>query len=138
MNSWLYFIAVIVAVLINKLIKLVIAVSRREDFSIRIFTRSGDMPSSHSAVVVAVSSMVGLLNGFDSAVFAISACFSTLVLYDAMTLRLSSGEQGLALNKILARTRQGGVDVSMGHEPAEVYMGAAIGLFSALVIFWLT
>ena len=131
MSSWAYFTAVAIAILINKLIKLVIALLHHEKFSIKIFTRSGDMPSDHSAVVTAVTASVGWLNGPSSAVFAVSFCFAALVIYDAMHLRLSSGEQGLALNKLLAENRQEGVRVSMGHEPVEVYMGMVVGLLAA-------
>lgn len=135
MKSWSYLISVIIAIAINKLIKLVIALSRREKISMKVFTRSGDMPSDHGAMVTSVSTVVGLINGFNSAIFAVSFCFAILVLYDAMNLRLSSGEQGVALNKLLAKNRQNRVDVSMGHEPVEVYMGVIVGLLAAFAAF---
>lgn len=137
MDSWLYLTAVAIAILVNKSIKLIIALLHHEKFSIKIFTRSGDMPSDHSAVVAAVTVSVGRLNGLSSAVFAISFCFAVLVIYDAMHLRLSSGEQGMALNKLLVKNNQKSVKVSMGHEPAEVYMGVAVGCFAAFASFLL-
>ena len=45
------------------------------------------MPSSHTASVIAVTLMVGTVNGFDSAVFAVSLAFSLVVMYDATGVR---------------------------------------------------
>lgn len=126
-----------IAMLISKSIKLAVAIFRREDFSIKIFTRDGDMPSDHSAIVSALTAMIGLINSLDSTVFAISLCLSLVVVHDAMNVRLSSGSQGLALNKLLAKNRQDGVDVVLGHEPAEVYMGILVGLLAAIITFLL-
>ena len=49
--------------------------SRRVNF--KIFSTTGGMPSSHSAGVMGLSTMVGILQGYDSILFAMSlAAFS--------------------------------------------------------------
>ena len=58
---------------------------------------SGGMPSAHSATVVALAAIIGLTAGFDSAVFAVALLFAAVVMYDAMMVRYSSGEQGEAI-----------------------------------------
>ena len=37
----------------------------------KIFTTTGGMPSSHTAGVIALSTSIGLIDGFDSLIFAI-------------------------------------------------------------------
>lgn len=138
MRSWAYLIVVVITVLINKVIKLFLAIMHKEKLSLRVFTRSGDMPSDHSGIVSSVTTMIGLLNGFDSPVFALSFCVAILMMYDAMHVRLSAGEQGLALNRLLEKKKENTIDVHLGHEPVEVYVGCIIGVavaFWAFVIF---
>ena len=45
------------------------------------------MPSSHSAVVTSLATMVGMVHGFDSPIFAISLVFAGVVMYDAAGIR---------------------------------------------------
>ncbi|USN57381.1 MAG: divergent PAP2 family protein [Candidatus Peribacteria bacterium] len=45
------------------------------------------MPSSHTAVVVAVACMVGWTDGLDSHVFALSLVLAAIVIYDALNIR---------------------------------------------------
>ncbi len=55
---------------------------------------SGGMPSAHSATVTSLTVAVGYYEGIYSAIFAISLLFSSVVMYDAMMVRYSSGRQG--------------------------------------------
>ncbi|CAL5048079.1 unnamed protein product [Urochloa decumbens] len=45
--------------------------------------RSGGMPSTHSASVVAVATSLGLERGFADSVFGMSVVFAAIVMYDA-------------------------------------------------------
>ena len=69
---------------------------------------SGSMPSSHSAAVVALMSVVGMREGVDSAIFGVITLFAAIVMYDALMVRRSSGEQGAALLQLLvdAKSKQ--------------------------------
>lgn len=94
---------------------------------------SGGMPSSHSAFVVALSTKVGLLKGFDSIEFAISLCFALVVMYDAAGVRRAAGKQAEILNKIVDdlmhhKFKQEKLKELIGHSPIEVFVGAIIGL----------
>ena len=62
---------------------------------------SGDMPSSHTATVIALMTVVGLKNGVESAVFGIATLFAAIVMYDAVMVRRSSGEQGAAISELI-------------------------------------
>jgi len=104
------------------------------------FHGSGGMPSSHTAMVVAGTIMVGALNGFDTALFAVSAVFSSVVMYDAAGVRRETGRQAEVINQILQDVLINGKPISdvelkelVGHKPIEVAGGAILGLIIASV-----
>lgn len=92
------------------------------------------MPSSHSAIVMAITIMVGKEMGFDSATFAMSLIFACVVMYDAAGVRRAAGKQATLLNKIVETPGLTGVQVQeklvevLGHTPMQVFVGAAIGI----------
>lgn len=101
---------------------------------------SGGMPSGHSATVVALTTSIGLMEGVNTAVFAISSVLAAIVMYDAMKVRYSSGMQGDAINSLIVEqnSRVAKVRVAHGHTPLEVAVGALIGVAVAGVVFFAT
>ena len=101
---------------------------------------SGGMPSSHTALVVGLTTAVGLKDSVDSSLFALCLVFSLVVMYDATGVRLQAGRQAEVLNQmILELPQQHPVSDtrplrdSLGHTPVEVGAGAMVGV----VIGWL-
>ncbi len=94
------------------------------------------MPSAHSASVVALLTMIGGLNGVDSAIFAVAALFAAIVMYDSVMVRRSSGEQGESLKALLKeqKSRVRIPRVAKGHTPLEVAVGALFGLVVGLIM----
>jgi len=108
------------------------------------FVGSGGMPSSHTAMVVALSITVGSLEGFNSAVFAACLVLAFIVMYDAMGVRRETGTQATVINQILTDVLINGKRISdeqlkelVGHTPFEVLGGAVVGTCTALVYLWL-
>lgn len=101
---------------------------------------SGGMPSAHSATVMALVTIIGLKIGFDSPMFAVALLFAAVVMYDAMMVRYSSGEQGEAILAILEKLKAKiqHPKVAKGHLPVEVAVGALIGVLTAAVVFLVT
>lgn len=101
---------------------------------------SGGMPSAHSATVVALAAIIGMVDGVDSSIFAVAILFAAVVMYDAMMVRYSSGEQGEAILSILAKMKSGikKPKVAKGHLLSEVIVGALIGWVVAFVVFLIT
>lgn len=101
---------------------------------------SGGMPSAHSATVVALASVIAMESGVDSPLFAVALLFAAVVMYDAMMVRYSSGEQGEAILSILGKLESNiqHPKVAKGHLPAEVAAGALIGIVTAAVVFLIT
>jgi hypothetical protein len=95
---------------------------------------AGGMPSSHSAIVTAVTIMIGKSEGFGSYSFALALIFSLIVMYDAAGVRRAAGEQASVLNKIIETPGLSGLEVqkrlmeALGHTPTQVIVGALIGI----------
>lgn len=101
--------------------------------------QAGGMPSSHSGVVVCLTTMIGKDVGINSPLFAVSLIFSLVVMYDAAGVRRAAGKQAKLLNKIVETPGLTGVQMReklvevLGHSPKEVIVGALIGLIVGLV-----
>ncbi|KAL5200089.1 hypothetical protein ABZP36_021292 [Zizania latifolia] len=67
---------------------------------LRAAVRSGGMPSTHSAAVVAVASSLGLERGFADSIFGMSVVFTAIVMYDAQGVRREVGNHARVLKKL--------------------------------------
>lgn len=101
---------------------------------------SGDMPSSHSAVVVSVAMVIGLREGIESSIFGLAVMMAVIVMYDAMMVRRSSGRQGELLTSLITEVKSvlKAPKVAKGHEPLEVLIGALIGAGVGYIVFLAT
>ena len=103
-------------------------------FNFKRIIGAGGMPSSHSAVVMALAIMVGKDHGFGSSIFAMSLIFAFVVMYDATGVRRAAGKQATLLNKIVETPGLSGLEVHerlvevLGHTPIQVFVGAFIGI----------
>lgn len=102
----------------------------RGRFEIHRLVSAGGMPSAHAAFVSALSVSVGLRSGFASEIFAVSAVFSLIVVYDAYRLRGTVERHARAINALAAA--HPGVAPSdhtdlVGHTLPEVGAGVAAG-----------
>jgi uncharacterized protein len=102
------------------------------------------MPSSHAASVSALSTMVGLHEGFRSTLFGVTLFFSLIVMYDAAGLRRAAGRHAVVLNRLIDehfKNPEEGAQKLMellGHTPLEVLVGALLGVGSAILWTWIT
>jgi acid phosphatase family membrane protein YuiD len=114
---------------------------REKKINVRRFVETGGMPSSHAASVSALSTCVGLVEGFDSVLFNVVVFFSLIVMYDAAGLRRAAGRQATLLNRILHEHIQlpgpphDRLRELLGHTPLEVLVGAIIGVLFSMAIF---
>ena len=61
-------------------------------FNFKRIMGAGGMPSSHSAVVTCLASMIGKSQGANSPIFALSVVFAFVVMYDAAGVRRAAGK----------------------------------------------
>lgn len=95
------------------------------------------MPSSHSAFVTSLATGVGLVEGFDSTLFALAAVFALIVMYDAAGVRRAAGKQARVLNAIIEDLNRRELHPErlrelLGHTPVEVVAGARLGVLVAI------
>jgi len=123
-----------------QLFKLLYDIVKEKRFNFKRIMQAGGMPSSHSAVVVVLTTMIAKAEGLTSPVFGVSLIFSFVVMYDAAGVRRAAGKQAKLLNKIVETPGLSGVEVSerlvevLGHTPVQVIVGALIGLVVGLII----
>lgn len=112
-----------------------------------LLVSTGGMPSSHSAAVVALTTAIGLQEGLQSPLFALSVIFSVITMFDAAGIRRHAGEHAAVLNQLLEELKNiSQVDWShpekgqeklkelLGHKPTEVFAGGWLGFFTALAV----
>ncbi|MEB3298834.1 MAG: divergent PAP2 family protein [Candidatus Sericytochromatia bacterium] len=114
------------------------ALVRHRQLDFRLLVRTGGFPSSHTALVVGLTTMIGLTEGFDAPLFDCAAVFSAIVMYDAAGVRRAAGRQAAVLNRIVAEFQQDlrlslpKLQELLGHTPIEVLGGAVLGVLWAL------
>ncbi|HEY6019227.1 MAG TPA: divergent PAP2 family protein [Candidatus Paceibacterota bacterium] len=136
-NTPIYVLAPLVGWLSAHLVKFILALvaSDGKNRDWRIFYRAGGMPSSHTAVMVATLTVIGARQGLDSAVFGLGTAVAAIIIYDALNVRRSVGEQADLLRKVASRENQSAkFYVAYGHTLPEVIIGAIIGLSVGIVL----
>ncbi len=105
-----------------------------------LFWKTGGMPSSHSALAIAIATAIGFSDGVSSDIFALSLFFALVVIRDAMGVRRAAGVQARALNVLGARMSKRlhitfkPVKEINGHTFPQVVVGGLMGFFIALAV----
>lgn len=126
-----------------QLIKIVLTLFTEKKFKIERLFGDGGMPSGHSATVTALAVLVGWVEGFDSAPFALAAIFAIVTMHDAMGVRREAGKHAVSIKELAAAVNEMAKDQDMevkieklkilvGHTPLQVYAGAVLGFLIAL------
>ena len=108
-------------------------------FNFKRIMGAGGMPSSHSAIVTGLATLIGKYEGVDTPIFALALIVAFVVMYDACGVRRAAGKQAALLNKIVETPGLTGVQVSerlvevLGHTPTQVIVGALIGVVVGLI-----
>ena len=104
----------------------------------------GGMPSGHSATVSSLAVATGLVYGFGSFQFAVTAILAVIVCHDATGVRQETGKQAMVINEMLdtfERLKMGySSDIVLkefvGHTPIQVAAGIALGIANALFMHY--
>ena len=122
-----------------QLFKLIYDLITTKKFNFKRIMGAGGMPSSHSAVVVGLATLIGKYEGVNSAIFGLAFIVAFVVMYDACGVRRAAGKQAALLNKLVETPGLTGVQVSeklvevLGHTPIQVIVGALIGVVVGLI-----
>lgn len=136
-----YILAIVIGWTVSQLIKTIISAFNHKSLSLRkILFISGGMPSSHSATIMAVWTVILLADGIQSGLFGLASAVALVFLYDAVKVRRSSGEQGVALSALIQEQKSEVPlpRVAMGHTPLEVLAGSLLGIIIGIAVFVLS
>lgn len=115
-------------------------------------TSTGSMPSSHSAAVTALTTAIAYEAGLDSPLFAVSAIFTVIVMFDATGIRYQAGQHAVIINQMridfqtFVQEAKGWqhkdeeqklqeLKTLLGHKPSEVFAGAVTGILISVVTY---
>jgi len=125
-SFWAWFIA--------QTLKVILTLVKERKLDLYRFVGSGGMPSSHSAMVMGLSTAIGLKMGWDSLEYALALIFSLITMYDASGVRRAVGKQAIILNQMIKDKQQNKqieerqLKELVGHTPIEVIAGAILGI----------
>jgi acid phosphatase family membrane protein YuiD len=143
--------AALIAIGIAQFIKIPLHFIATRTWQWSLLFSTGGMPSSHSSAVTALSTAVGIREGFTSSMFAISAIIGVIVMFDAAGVRRHAGMQAVVLNKLVDefnhllegmksfkvkpnQEKAKKLKELLGHQPIEVLIGGWLGIMVALMV----
>ena len=119
-----------------QLIKLIIYWFKHKRLTWHDLIVTGGMPSSHSAFVVSLATIIYLVEGTSTS-FAISLVLALVVIRDTFGVRRTAGKEGQAIKKLFRMHKIKSKDYyAIGHTPAQVVVGAVLGFVIALLVFY--
>ncbi len=136
MRQYQYLIAPVLGWLVAQSLKYVITM-RKEGLRWGELVESGGMPSSHSALMVALTTVVGINAGITSVAFGIAASLTGIVIYDAMGVRRTTGQQTVAIKELAKANKhelKTEIALARGHTPAQVIVGSLVGFLVGLLV----
>ncbi|MCA9347520.1 divergent PAP2 family protein [Candidatus Saccharibacteria bacterium] len=113
---------------------------RKDGLQVSDLYASGGFPSSHTSLITSVTMLLGLRNGLDDPLFAVALVVSALIMYDAVGVRRSSGEQSVAIKELADKTGKSlttKMHGAKGHTPVEVLGGLGVGILIAFAFYLL-
>ncbi|HZT07360.1 MAG TPA: divergent PAP2 family protein [Chloroflexota bacterium] len=133
-------VAAVAAWFLAQLVKLLADLIRTGRIDLRYMVSTGGMPSAHSALVTSLATAIARSVGLNSPLFAVSAVFAAIVMYDAAGLRQAVSIQARILNRMLdeiftqhafseRRLRE-----LIGHTPLEVSAGFGLGFIVGMAV----
>lgn len=126
---------------VAQLTKMLICLVESHRLDFRYLASTGGMPSAHTSLVCALTTAIGLTEGFDSPLFALSFVFASVVMFDAQTVRAAAGKQARLLNQIVDEMFQehhlseNKLKELLGHTRLEVFFGMLTGVATTLALF---
>ena len=119
-----------------QVVKLILLLFKHNTLKLKDIFVTGGMPSSHSAFVISLSTIIYLQEGTSTA-FAISLVFAMVVIRDAYGVRRTAGQEGIVINKMMRKLKmKQETHFAMGHTPLQVTIGSIIGFLVSLGVHY--
>ena len=130
--KYLYIICPLTTLVICQAVKTIYEILKNKKFSLDVIASSGGMPSAHSSFVTSLTFIIGLNEGFDTSIFALSLVFAMITCYDAMNVRYECGKHAEVLNKQFNLQMK----EKVGHKLLEVVCGAILGIIFIFIFYF--
>ena len=133
------FLSIVVAGGLSQLVKILMFIFKfKRKFHFNDLIVTGGMPSTHSALVGSLTTIILLTQGLSTLFFAVFV-FSMIVLRDTVGVRRSVGEEGKVIEKIIkfGKLKINDFYYSLGHKFTEMVVGLILGIISAIFIYFL-
>ena len=137
-------IGALIAWVIAQVVKVPLEYLKTRKINWALLLSPGGMPSSHSALVAATAHGIGLSQGFNTPLFALSAILAVIVIYDATGIRRQAGKHAELINAIILDLASGRPPEQeklrevLGHTPREALIGTLLGIVTAQIVWALT
>lgn len=126
---------------VAQVLKVLLVVATERRWTPDRFLETGGMPSSHSAAVMALTTSVGIEYGVGSPLFALTAVFGGIVMYDATGIRRAAGMQAELINDLVEELNHlfdegfqpQVLKTLLGHTYPQVIVGALLGVLTGVV-----
>jgi len=142
----------ILAMFLAQFIKFIIYSIRLKRPNWRMLLSTGGFPSSHTAFCIALCISMGMLQYHDGGIkwsFAVAIVFSTIIIHDAMGVRLEASKHAKILNNLasnmsaeekaeLGYGKRGQLKEMLGHRGVEVLSGAIVGIVVGFAGFFIS
>lgn len=135
MKNYIYLIAPVIGWLAAQGIKFILSL-RKDGISWSDAMQSGGMPSSHTSFMVAICTVIGINVGVTSVEFAIVSAITAIIIYDAVGVRKTTGEQTSAIKELAKHNDKKLVTYisnAKGHSLSEVFVGSLVGFIVGLL-----
>jgi len=100
----------------TQIIKIFIRLGKGQKVNWRMFFSYGSMPSSHAALFVSLVTIIFLIDGYDTAAFAVAVVVMIIFIRDAVGVRRA---------------------INLGHTPYEVLVGSIVGVVYTSLLYGL-
>ena len=136
MSNYMFLIAPITGWVSAQFIKVLLDL-RKDGVQLSDAIASGGMPSSHTAGIAALTTVIGVQEGLDSAIFGLAFTLLVVIIYDSAGVRRTTGENALALRKIEKKLQlepQQKIHIARGHSPEQVLAGLILGAIIGVIL----
>ena len=147
MRTFYPLISALVANMLAQILKPLFHYLRTGEQKFGLLAESGGFPSSHTSMVVGLTTAIGLQEGINSTLFFISIIFSLITIYDAANVRYYAG-QNIAMTKQLIKDIETltqhkfsdpiylmKIKTVLGHKWVEVFGGIVLGIVVPSLLF---
>lgn len=131
----------------TQIIKIFIRLGKGQKVNWRMFFSYGSMPSSHAALFVSLATIIFLIDGYNTAAFAVAVVVAIIFIRDAVGLRMVISKEGRMLNQVYhyyymanrenRELKEEKAPERVGHTQAEVLVGSIVGITYSLLLYCL-